>query len=83
MKIYEVILVIVAVTLSNVAVFFVAKRPEKVQTTVPVKKIKLFKTKEEKLQEEKLEKQNKIDEINMYNIESYSGDSLGQKDFNL
>lgn len=83
MKIYEVILVIVAVTLSNVAVFFVAKRPEKIQSKTPVKKIKLFKTKEEKVQEKKLEKQNKIDEINMHNIESYSGDSLGQMDFNL
>lgn len=83
MKIYEVILVIAAVTLSNVAVFFVAKRPEKVETKLPVKKIKLFKTKEEKRQEEKMERQNKIDEINMHNIESYSGDSLGQKDFNV
>lgn len=83
MKIYEVILVIVAVTLSNVAVFLVAKRPEKIQSKTPVKKIKLFKTKEEKVQEEKLEKQNKIDEINMHNIEYYSGDSLGQMDFNL
>lgn len=83
MKIFEVILVIVAVTLSNVAVFLVAKRPEKIQSKTPVKKIKLFKTKEEKIQEEKLERQNKIDEINMHNIESYSGDSLGQKDFNL
>lgn len=83
MKIYEVILVIAAVTLSNVAVFFVAKRPEKVKTNVPVKRIKLFKTKEEKIQERKMERQNKIDEINMHNIESYSGDSLGQKDFNV
>jgi len=83
MKIYEVILVIAAVTLSNVAVFFVAKRPEKVKTKVPVKRIKLFKTKEEKIQERKMERQNKIYEINMHNIESYSGDSLGQKDFNV
>ena len=83
MKIYEVILVIVAVTLSNVAVFLVAKRPEKIQTKAPIKKIKLFKTKEEKHKEQEIEKQNKIDEINLYNIESYSGDSIGQKDFNL
>lgn len=83
MKIYEVILVIASVTLSNVAVFFVAKRPEKIQTKAPVKGIRLFRTKAEKHQEEELEKKNKIDEINLYNIESYSGDSLGQKDFNL
>lgn len=83
MKIYEIILVIVFVTLSNVAVFLIAKGNEKIQTKAPIKKIRLFKTKEEKYQEEKLEKQNKIDEINLHNIESYSGDSLGQKDFDL
>lgn len=83
MKIYEIILVIVTVTLSNVAVFLTAKGNEKIQTSAPIKKIKLFKTKEEKHHEEKLERQNKIDEINLHNIESYSGDSLGQKDFDL
>lgn len=85
MNAYEIIFIILSVTVSNVAVFFISEKSKNgankkdVNTINPVKYIKQ-KSKEKQFQEEKA-KEEKYMEVNLYNIEHYTGDSTGQKDF--
>lgn len=55
------------------------KNNEKIEVINPIKRIDTYF--EEKHNKEIVQKEQKIEEINLYNIDNYDGTGLGQKDF--
>lgn len=84
MNIYGTILIILSVTASNMAVFFIASKGKfesNKKKNVIINPVKIIKNKkEEKEIKARNEYNEKILQVNLENIENYNGDGLGQKD---